>query len=65
MVRSGREGLAAAAQQVELDGIAGSVDDEGLVAFITLLERIADGLRLNAAPRLALERAMLAWPQAR
>ena len=30
--------------------------------FIALLERIRDGLRENAAPRLALEVAMLAWP---
>jgi hypothetical protein len=27
-----------------------------------LLERIHDGLRENAAPRLALEAAMLRWP---
>ena len=31
--------------------------------MIRLLERIHDGLRENAAPRLALEVAMLAWPQ--
>jgi len=34
-----------------------------LVAMIALLERIHDGLRENAAPRLALEVAMLSWPQ--
>lgn len=34
-----------------------------LVAMIALLERIHDGLRENAAPRLALEVAMLTWPQ--
>jgi hypothetical protein len=27
------------------------------------LERTHDGLRENAAPRLALEAAMLAWPR--
>jgi hypothetical protein len=30
--------------------------------MIRLLERMHDGLRENAAPRLALETAMLAWP---
>ena len=33
-----------------------------LVRFIGLLERIHDGLRENAAPKLALEAAMLSWP---
>ena len=30
---------------------------------MVLLGRITDGLRENAAPRLALEVAMLAWPR--
>ncbi len=34
-----------------------------LADMARLLERIHDGLGENAAPRLALERAMLAWPQ--
>jgi hypothetical protein len=34
-----------------------------LVAMVRLLERIHDGLRENASPRLALEVAMLVWPQ--
>jgi len=34
-----------------------------LVAMVQLLERIHDGLRENASPRLALEVAMLAWPK--
>lgn len=34
-----------------------------IIRAIRLLERIHDGLRENAAPRLALEAAMLTWPQ--
>lgn len=34
-----------------------------IIRVIRLLERIHDGLRENAAPRLALEAAMLTWPQ--
>jgi hypothetical protein len=33
-----------------------------LVRTVRLLERIYDGLRENAAPKLSLEAAMLAWP---
>ena len=62
MVRIGRESLAATNLQVELDGVAGALREDELVEFINLLERIGQGLRENAAPRLALERAMLAWP---
>lgn len=62
MVRAGRPDVAGASHAVELSEAAQTVDDEALVAFINLLERIAEGLRANAAPRLALERAMLAWP---
>ena len=35
-----------------------------LASMVRLLERVHDGLRENASPRLALEVAMLAWPQA-
>jgi hypothetical protein len=34
-----------------------------MIRMIRLLERIHDGLRENAAPKLALEAAMLTWPQ--
>jgi hypothetical protein len=34
-----------------------------IIRAIRLLERIHDGLRENAAPRLAMEAAMLTWPQ--
>jgi DNA polymerase-3 subunit delta' len=65
MVRSGRPEVVGASHTVELTEAAARVDGEELVAFINLLERIAEGLRANAAPRLALERAMLAWPTTR
>jgi hypothetical protein len=35
-----------------------------LLDFAALLERIRAGLLENAAPRLALEMAMLGWPDA-
>ena len=41
----------------------GLINREELIAFLVLAGRIADGLRENAAPRLALEIAMLAWPR--
>lgn len=63
MVRIGRESLAATSLQVELASAAGALREEDLVDFINLLERTAQGLRENAAPRLAMERAMLAWPR--
>lgn len=53
---------AAAALDPELPGVAERIGPEAIREFITLLERIRDGLRQNAAPRLALEVAMLAWP---
>jgi hypothetical protein len=57
--------LAAASQLVDdLQAAARRVARHELVAFIAMLERISDGLRANAAPRLALEMAMLAWPTA-
>jgi hypothetical protein len=63
LARRGRPELAAASEHLpELDDVAGALDERELVAFINLLERTADGLRANAAARLAVERAMLAWP---
>jgi hypothetical protein len=69
-----RDLLLAGAGRIELAGAAQLVDDlqqasrgvgrPDLVAFIALLERVSEGLRANAAPRLALEIAMLAWPTA-
>ncbi len=45
-----------------LPAAATRLDPAGLSSFLELLERIDDGLRQNAAPRLALEVAMLGWP---
>ena len=53
---------AAAALEPELATIAERIGQPAIRDFIALLERIRDGLRQNAAPRLALEVAMLAWP---
>ncbi|HTI29371.1 MAG TPA: hypothetical protein VL687_03320 [Methylomirabilota bacterium] len=60
---AGRPGIAASvALDPELPGIAASIGRGAIRDFIALLERIRDGLRQNAAPRLALEVAMLTWP---
>ena len=48
-----------------LEAAAARLDPVALSAFLELLERIDDGLRQNAAPRLALEVAMLGWPSLR
>ena len=53
---------AAAALDPELPALAEQIGQPAIRDFIALLERIRDGLRQNAAPRLALEVAMLAWP---
>jgi DNA polymerase III gamma/tau subunit len=53
---------AAAALEPELATIAERIGQPAIRDFIALLGRIRDGLRQNAAPRLALELAMLAWP---
>jgi len=60
---AGRPGIAAtAALDPALPEIAARIGHAPLRDFIALLERIRDGLRQSAAPRLALEVAMLAWP---
>ena len=64
MVAAGRPQLAAdVAHGDELGRVAASLDRRQLLDFLVLAGRIADGLRENAAPRLALEVAMLAWPR--
>ena len=60
---AGRPEIAATATlDPEVPAIATRIGQAALRDFIALLERIRDGLRQNAAPRLALEVAMLAWP---
>jgi hypothetical protein len=46
----------------ELPRAAERIGIAPLASFAALLERIRDGLEQNAAPRLALEVAMLEWP---
>lgn len=46
----------------DLVALGERLDRERLAAFIGLLERIEDGLAVNASPRLALDVAALAWP---
>jgi hypothetical protein len=46
----------------ELAGYAARLDAKELTAMAARLERVHAGLRENAAPKLALEAAMLAWP---
>jgi DNA polymerase III gamma/tau subunit len=60
---AGRPSIAATvALDPELPAVAARIGQPAIREFIGLLERIRDGLRQNAAPRLALEVAMLAWP---
>jgi len=46
----------------EIAALGSRIGAEPILEMIRLLERTHDGLRENAAPRLALETAMLAWP---
>jgi len=63
MVRAGRPKLAATARQLEeLPAVAMRIDPAELREFMSVLETIGEGLRANGAPRLTMERAMLAWP---
>ena len=47
----------------ESGALAARLDPAQLLRVIALLERIREGLVQNAAPRLALEVAMLSWPR--
>jgi DNA polymerase III delta subunit-like protein len=61
---SGRPELAPGSELGDdLAAVARRVGSDRMLPMLRLLERIQDGLRENAAPRLALETAMLAWPQ--
>lgn len=63
LAAAGRPGKAASGALLpDLAAIARSVGQAPILAFIAEAERIRDGLRVNAAPRLAIEVAMLAWP---
>ena len=59
----GRAGLAPSRELApELASLAERIGPAKLVRMAALLERIDDGLREAASPKLALEAAMLAWP---
>lgn len=61
---AGRSNLAPSGELAPDVGRLGSrIGIPPLVTMIELLERIHDGLRESASPRLGLEMAMLAWPQ--
>ncbi len=63
VARAGRPELAPSRElDPQLESVAAQLPSEEMIAMAALLERIDDGLRENAAPRLALEAAMLAWP---
>lgn len=48
----------------EIGRLGARIGTAPMAAMLRLLERTHDGLRENGSPRLALEVAMLAWPQA-
>jgi DNA polymerase III, delta subunit len=61
---AGRPALAPSGELApQVERIGPRIGSSALVAMVRLLERIHDGLRENASPRLALEVAMLAWPR--
>jgi DNA polymerase-3 subunit delta' len=65
LAHAGRTQLAPSAQLVDGLALAGrSIDPAAMLRFIRFLEQVREGLRTNAAPRLTLEVAMLAWPTA-
>jgi len=63
---AGRVGLApSAALESELMDVATRVGTGPLIRMASHLERVHEGLRQNAAPKLALDGAMLIWPMHR
>ena len=63
LAAAGRTEIATTATLLpDLQAVARRIGQPPVRAFIVELERIREGLRLNAAPRLALEVALLAWP---
>lgn len=63
MVSVGRPDLGSAVELLpELPEFATRIEPRSWMSFIGLLERIHEGLRESAAPRVAIEVAMLEWP---
>ncbi len=66
MVRAGRPDIAPSAEFLTgLEGTAKRIAQAELMACMAKLERIREGLLQNAAPKLAMEVGMLAWPSTR
>jgi hypothetical protein len=60
---AGRPDMAPSAiLELDVAGAAMGADPAQVAAFISLLERMRDGLRQSAAPQLAMQVAMLSWP---
>jgi DNA polymerase III delta prime subunit len=63
VARAGRAAIAPATELLTgLEAAAGRIGQKELLACMRKLERIREGLLQNAAPKLAMEVAMLAWP---
>jgi len=63
VVSVGRAELAPARELVaDLERLAARIRPDALRQMIAMLERVREAVRQNAAPRLALEAAMLMWP---
>jgi DNA polymerase III subunit delta' len=61
---AGRAAASGAEEMIpKLPDAARRVGGQPLSVFLGLLEQVHDGLAQNASPRLALDAAMLAWPQ--
>ena len=66
VARAGRPAIAPATELLTgLAAAAGRIGQAELLACMRKLERIREGLLQNAAPKLAMEVAMLAWPSVR
>jgi DNA polymerase-3 subunit delta' len=66
LAAAGRPQLAPGSELApEIGRLGARIGTAPMAAMVRLLERIHDGLRENGSPRLALEVAMLTWPQDR
>ena len=64
LAAAGRPGLAPSGELApEIGRLGDRIGTAPMASMVRLLERIDDGLRENGSPRLALEAAMLGWPQ--
>jgi hypothetical protein len=60
---AGRPAMAPSAMlELDVAGAATRIDPAQMARFISLLERMRDGLRQSAAPQLVMQVAMLSWP---